>query len=466
MVHFGDKLKTNMVRRWAEQYLDYKRLKQTIRRREDRVASGLGGDDAALAHRLAEYLQRVAVGASLGSTAPSSEAEAGDGHKVARQDSTASLKVSLLREGTEDELEDITGGDGEGAFVSLLLRQIRKVEDFYASKCTEYARRLELLAEQAARHQARALEVGASAGDDSDEDTPTAPRTSSAVSPAPTRWGAFVASESREPQGAVEIAAPGSPPSSHPPRAQRTFSAASVGSPQSSAALLERGGESVAEEGRAFSGTYADAERAARSAQSLRRAFLDLYRSMQLLQNYTVLNYTGAWPWVCASHTLQRRDVIWAPFYPASLPPLPPGFVKIMKKHDKNTEVPLSEPVAAVLHSCSFSSAAALRSLISEVEHTFADAFADGDVGIARGMLLVKQRVGANWRQLDLGLRLGLGIMLLFWMAWDCVVDSRLRPSSDYAVKWITVRCWPRSAGGSGGSSPPFLTLRPLASRP
>lgn len=308
MVHFGDKLKTNMVRRWAEHYLDYKRLKQAIRRREDREASDSGGDDAVLAARLAEYLERVAAGGSLGSPSPTGEPAADEGHKVARQDSSASLEVSLLSEGSMEELESITEGDAEGAFVSLLLRQIRKVEDFYSERCAEYARRLELLAEQAARHHARVSHLGATAGDDSDDDDPAVPRAASAVTPSPARWGSSALLDPDTPQGTVEIAAARSPPPSRPLRAQRSFSSYSVvstGSPQSTATLLRRQGSAAAEESGAFGGTYEDAERAARSAQSLRRAFLDLYRSMQLLQNYTVLNYTGAW---------RRKGVVWGTF--------------------------------------------------------------------------------------------------------------------------------------------------------
>ena len=58
------------------------------------------------------------------------------------------------------------------------------------------------------------------------------------------------------------------------------------------------------------------------------------------------------------------------------------------------------------------------------VERTFADLYCNGNLPVARTTLLLKQNKESDWWTLWLGLRLGVLLVLLCWVLWDCIVDA------------------------------------------
>jgi SPX domain protein involved in polyphosphate accumulation len=128
-------------------------------------------------------------------------------------------------------------------------------------------------------------------------------------------------------------------------------------------------------------------------AESIKRALADLYRWVKLLENYSILNYTG--------------------------------FVKIIKRHDKN--LPVEKDKFRNLFSSSttiysFSSKIDTEKLCKHMETIYAQWFCKGNRRDAAIKILPKKGDGLDmdWSQLRLGFRLGMCTILLLWVCWDC----------------------------------------------
>mmetsp|Transcript_2066 Transcript_2066/g.4700 ORF Transcript_2066/g.4700 Transcript_2066/m.4700 type:complete len:825 (+) Transcript_2066:418-2892(+) len=135
------------------------------------------------------------------------------------------------------------------------------------------------------------------------------------------------------------------------------------------------------------------------SADSVKRAFRDLYREMNYLQNFAILNYTA--------------------------------FVKILKKHDKATGLRMNKPLTRYLHQHyedGFIKTERLHQLIESVERDFANNFCAHNVTVARSELLLKQETVDDWDMLHIGLRLGMVIVLVIWVLWDVAIDAWIKP--------------------------------------
>lgn len=141
---------------------------------------------------------------------------------------------------------------------------------------------------------------------------------------------------------------------------------------------------------RTYSGATAenDQERLdlVRKSDSIRRAITDNYRTAKLLHNYCIMNYTG--------------------------------FIKIAKKFDKT--FPTHKGMFKGKN-CDDGRQAEL--LASRMEKIYAKWFCDGNVKEAQAQLLSKRGDGLmmDWTQLRLGYRLGMCSILALWVAWDCV---------------------------------------------
>jgi SPX domain protein involved in polyphosphate accumulation len=129
-------------------------------------------------------------------------------------------------------------------------------------------------------------------------------------------------------------------------------------------------------------------------AESIKRALADLYRWAKLLENYSILNYTG--------------------------------FVKIIKRHDKNFPSE-KDKFRNVFNSSttvySFSSSIDAEKLCEHMETIFAKWFCKGNRREAAIKILPKKGDGLDmdWSQLRLGFRLGMCTILLLWVCWDCI---------------------------------------------
>jgi len=145
-------------------------------------------------------------------------------------------------------------------------------------------------------------------------------------------------------------------------------------------------------------------EEMAHGRDSLQRAVSSLYRELQHLRNYCILNYTG--------------------------------LVKILKKHDKRVTGAGRKRLAAKpllmahVNTLSFVAHDELKRIEAQIERGYAAAFCDANVQVARAELLVRRERGgsATQRGLALGLRLGVAAVLATWLFWDLVVDTRVLP--------------------------------------
>ena len=53
----------------------------------------------------------------------------------------------------------------------------------------------------------------------------------------------------------------------------------------------------------------------------------------------------------------------------------------------------------------------------------------------ARSLLFSHQPFITQWNTFHRGLRMGICLLLFFWVLWDCIVDARMRPA--HAVQWV-----------------------------
>jgi hypothetical protein len=82
-------------------------------------------------------------------------------------------------------------------------------------------------------------------------------------------------------------------------------------------------------------------------------------------------------------------------------------------------------PYVEALATCAFSDFQQVDALIVELEVLFASAFCEGDLHVARTVLLVRHsREFANWRHFQRGFKLGVVSCLVAWLLWDAIVDS------------------------------------------
>eukprot|EP00658_Telonema_sp_P-2_P006906 TRINITY_DN12595_c0_g1_i1.p1 TRINITY_DN12595_c0_g1~~TRINITY_DN12595_c0_g1_i1.p1 ORF type:complete len:762 (+),score=173.48 TRINITY_DN12595_c0_g1_i1:164-2449(+) len=140
--------------------------------------------------------------------------------------------------------------------------------------------------------------------------------------------------------------------------------------------------------------------------ETIRQDLIEVYRELSLLKNFGVLNYTG--------------------------------FTKILKKFVKHRKKIFSKPELEQVHAKHKELQGELQakefamhqgsldSMIKQVEERFADMFTSGDMVEARGELLVKQRKSIDWSLFVMGVRIGLTVVLGFWLLWDSVVDPRI----------------------------------------
>lgn len=128
-----------------------------------------------------------------------------------------------------------------------------------------------------------------------------------------------------------------------------------------------------------------------KEADSIQRALGDQYRTVKLLHNFSIMNYTG--------------------------------FVKIAKKFDKTCPRFKGKYKEAIKEANICNEGKEVEALEERVEKAYASWFCDGNVREARAQLLPKRGDGLqmDWSQLRLGYRLGMCAILTLWVCWDCV---------------------------------------------
>ncbi len=139
-------------------------------------------------------------------------------------------------------------------------------------------------------------------------------------------------------------------------------------------------------------------EKGIHAQYSLKRAFIDLYRQMNFLTNYCILNYTA--------------------------------FVKICKKHDKIVGLRTKKRmINTFIHKREFFKFAMLQRYMGRLERLFADTFCSRNLTVARSELLMKHTPENDYGMLQLGLRLGVTFILFLWVLWVGVIDAYTEPS-------------------------------------
>lgn len=130
---------------------------------------------------------------------------------------------------------------------------------------------------------------------------------------------------------------------------------------------------------------------------SLKRAFVLLFRNMRDLENFKMINYAA-----CS---------------------------KILKKHDKMVGTPLKAIMMPWVQEQDFYTVD-LNEIIKRTEHAYANIFCGGDIIVARHEMITKTSRVGTWRAFHLGLRSGFVIVLMVWFLWDCVFD----PSKNWSL--------------------------------
>ena len=92
----------------------------------------------------------------------------------------------------------------------------------------------------------------------------------------------------------------------------------------------------------------------------------------------------------------------------------------------------LGEQLMEEVHAEAFHGAAECTALLEHVEKTFAEIYCEGNLSVARTTLLLKQNKDSDWWTMWFGIRVGVLLMLLCWVMWDCIVDELLRPNHDF----------------------------------
>eukprot|EP00127_Corallochytrium_limacisporum_P001567 Clim_evm20s66 gene=Clim_evmTU20s66 len=130
----------------------------------------------------------------------------------------------------------------------------------------------------------------------------------------------------------------------------------------------------------------------------VRRSFIELYRYLNLLSNFCILNYTA--------------------------------FSKIIKKHDKNGIIRMKRTVMADVGRSEFSRHSGLDRLIKDTEEAYSNAFEDGDIVRAKASLLVKQREHTDWDLFVLGAKFGaiMGVSIWALYMWIQHYDQLQKP--------------------------------------
>lgn len=128
-----------------------------------------------------------------------------------------------------------------------------------------------------------------------------------------------------------------------------------------------------------------------RESESIQRALGDQYRMCKFLHNFAIMNYTG--------------------------------FVKIGKKFDKLCPDQKRKYKNVLKDANICNEGKEVEGLETRLEKVYADWFCEGNVREATAQLLPKRGDGLqmDWSQLRLGYRLGMCAILTLWVCWDCI---------------------------------------------
>ena len=243
----------------------------------------------------------------------------------------------------------------EMEFAACLKDELRKVEDFYIKKTSEYTTRLDVLIE--------AVELG--------RPTPPPPRTG--VSDAELESSSYKRTRTITLADVAAVLSSGSPKLN--PNAGKKSLKDSVKLRESKQKLRDAAASPIDVKPSSDAKTHDDddsdrdnddddankwddaAFKQLVQVDSIKRAAIDLHRNVKLILNYSIMNYTG--------------------------------FVKIIKKHDKSVTTHKGK-YKGLCDSSTFYNGAAAEALSQRMELSYAEWFCDGDLQSARAQMLPK----------------------------------------------------------------------------
>ncbi|OQS05650.1 hypothetical protein THRCLA_02254 [Thraustotheca clavata] len=132
---------------------------------------------------------------------------------------------------------------------------------------------------------------------------------------------------------------------------------------------------------------YSSMNEAARHAMV--GACMELYRLLNMLVNFALLNYTG--------------------------------LTKILKSHEKKckSQESIRYVFAGKIESCAFSQALEARAELARLEEWFTKTFYNGNRPVAVAELMSRRVEIVDWAQASIGMKFGCLIMLGLWVLWD-----------------------------------------------
>tara|TARA_B110000208_G_scaffold143170_1_gene172722 strand:+ start:25 stop:2538 length:2514 start_codon:yes stop_codon:yes gene_type:complete len=286
----------------------------------------------------------------------------------------------------QPEYGSIEEEDPRAPFAAACRAELRKVEAFYAEMCTEFAQRLE--------HLAKFFEADGASG---------AERAAAAT---------FDAVESDEKDAAA------------------TFDAADSDDEEEAAALF----------GDASSRT------AVGKVSEIKLACRTLFREMNFLSNFAIVNYTGF-----VKIIKKYRKAVQQSALEVSKSIGPGSSIRsATDRRESSGLTPSMAQSGVVRFEESLFHASALgpsltvtlrrelsqspivrceelhQGLLPMLGEKYARAYTDDDVGLAKSELLMKVREQSNWGLFHNGLRLGALLLLLCWVVWDFATHTAL----------------------------------------
>jgi len=167
--------------------------------------------------------------------------------------------------------------------------------------------------------------------------------------------------------------------------------------------------------GRLRSETKVKAKRSEQYSQ--RRAMSTMYREMLLMNNFSVLNYTGVIKITKkAKKTLERVQEA------AAVASVEAG--QGFKVSDGNRPS-LKKMTAAWMEQHDLNEGNQVQAQLRRVEKLYANMFSDGNVHVSIGELTSSvSEETISYDLLKLGYRLGMGATFGLWMLWDCIIQG------------------------------------------
>jgi hypothetical protein len=175
-----------------------------------------------------------------------------------------------------------------------------------------------------------------------------------------------------------------------------------------------------------------------RAAESLKQAYQDCYRSIQMLEGYATLNHAGF------TKLIKKYDKFVGRATGAA-----GNMTETSQTEDNNgadeallglshsaESENLREKYLTIMKELDIVNQNNLNGTKEEIERNFAKFFCDDNIPAGRAILMSKIKARNDWNMYNLGLKGGIMLILLVWTIWDCVIDAHIRPPRHSA--WVS----------------------------